>query len=458
MNTLLELYGTTYLLWSDVLMVPLALMVIYTWAKYVARKNHHNPIYKYYVPGLMLKMFGGILVCFVYIFYYQGGDTMGYFADSVCMAKLMLFDFDKFTYIMSVEPDLKEMYTIFDFTTQYPSTLKDPNAFYVVKLISVFTFTTLHSYLLTTLIVSCITFTGVWQFYKVLCDYYPAFYKEIGYAVFFIPSVVFWGSGILKDSITLGALGWYLWGFYFGLIKRKNPIMGMLAIVVSAYIIYKIKVYILVAVLPGSMIWLLTSGLKNVRSKMIRAILMPILAAAGLFIGYNMLSSMNQYLGEYSTEKVFKKAAVNQFDLKQAHYGGNSFDIGGFDPTLEGVTSKAHLAISAGLFRPFLWEARNPMMLISGIENLLLLFFTIQILFRKKIIGFFTSILQDPMLTFAFIFSIIFAFGVGLSTSNFGSLVRYRIPLLPFYVMVLLILFKRKEEVQQSKKVKFVSR
>lgn len=429
------------------------LFAIYVVANYIARNNRNNPIYKYYVQGLMLKMFGGLLVCFIYVFYYGGGDTTGYFSDSVCMAKLLLFDFSKFLYIMRVEPNLMEMYTIFDFSTQYPSTLKDPHAFFVVKSVCLVSFVTLNSYLLTTLLFGCITFTGAWQLYKVLCDYYPSYYKEIAYAVLFIPSVVFWGSGILKDSITFSALGWYLWGFYFGIIKRKKPIMGLIAMAISAYFIYKIKVYILIAVLPGSMTWLLTNVVKNVKDRFIRSLLMPFFATAGVLIGYNMLSSMDQYFGEYSTDKVFQKAAVTQFDLKQSYYGGNSFDIGDFDPTLEGAASKAYLAIPAGLFRPFIWEAKNPMMLVSALENLVLLYFTLLLLYRKRIVGFFTTIIQDPMLTFAFIFAIFFAFGVGLSTSNFGSLVRYRIPLMPFYTLVLTVIYKSTENKLAGNKV-----
>ncbi len=460
---MVKLYGATYLQWTDFVLVPLMLFVIYSIAKYVANKKKRNPIYKYYVSGLMMKMFGGILVCLIYIFYYKGGDTLGYFSDSICMANLLMFNPGKFFYIMSVDPNIEQMYKIFDFSTLFPSYLKDIHAFFVVKLISPICFITFHSYLLSTLILGCITFTGNWRLCKVLCDYYPAFHKEIIYAVLFIPSVIFWGSGILKDSITLGALGWYLWGFYFGLIKRRNPISGIIAIAISVYIIYKIKVYILVAILPGSMTWLLTSVLKNLKYKVIKTILMPLFATVGLLIGYNMVSSMNQYLGQYATDQVFKQAAVSQYDLKQAHYGGNSFDIGGFDPTFEGAVGKAYIAIPSGLFRPFIWEAKNPMMLISGIENFLLLYFTIRILLRRKIYGFFTSIFDDPMLIFCFIFSILFAFGVGLATSNFGSLVRYRIPLMPFYIMVLLILNQKNLPTKKAKlplanKVKFIAK
>lgn len=48
--------------------------------------------------------------------------------------------------------------------------------------------------------------------------------------------------------------------------------------------------------------------------------------------------------------------------------------------------------------------------------------------------------LKNHLLSFSLIFSLFFAFSVGISTSNFGSLVRYRIPVLPFFVACLFIM------------------
>jgi hypothetical protein len=49
-------------------------------------------------------------------------------------------------------------------------------------------------------------------------------------------------------------------------------------------------------------------------------------------------------------------------------------------------------------------------------------------------------LVKNHLLTFSLIFSLFFAFSVGISTSNFGSLVRYRIPALPFFVACLFIM------------------
>jgi len=53
----------------------------------------------------------------------------------------------------------------------------------------------------------------------------------------------------------------------------------------------------------------------------------------------------------------------------------------------------------------------------------------------------FMNFFADETLQFCLIFTLIFAFAVGISTSNFGSLVRYKIPCLPFYTAFLIILF-----------------
>jgi hypothetical protein len=41
---------------------------------------------------------------------------------------------------------------------------------------------------------------------------------------------------------------------------------------------------------------------------------------------------------------------------------------------------------------------------------------------------------------------VFFAFSVGLTTSNFGALVRYKIPAVPFYLSAILILYQRSKQ------------
>jgi hypothetical protein len=50
------------------------------------------------------------------------------------------------------------------------------------------------------------------------------------------------------------------------------------------------------------------------------------------------------------------------------------------------------------------------------------------------------SSFSDPNVIFAMVFSLSFAFAVGVSTFNFGTLVRYKIPVLPFFLVALILI------------------
>ncbi|MBK8416165.1 MAG: hypothetical protein IPL22_17680 [Bacteroidetes bacterium] len=88
------------------------------------------------------------------------------------------------------------------------------------------------------------------------------------------------------------------------------------------------------------------------------------------------------------------------------------------------MLAKAPAAINVALFRPYIWEANNIVMILSGLEGLILLFMAIRMVIKLRVIGIFPMLVKNHLLTFSLIFSLFFAFSVGISTSNFGSLVR----------------------------------
>ena len=71
-------------------------------------------------------------------------------------------------------------------------------------------------------------------------------------------------------------------------------------------------------------------------------------------------------------------------------------------------------------------------MIFSGIENLILLSMTIYILLLLRVYNLFRLMFRHRILFFTIFFSLFFSFAVGLTTSNFGSLVRYKIPAILF--------------------------
>ena len=86
-------------------------------------------------------------------------------------------------------------------------------------------------------------------------------------------------------------------------------------------------------------------------------------------------------------------------------------------------------------------------MVIAAIENFILLIFTLIAIIKTNPFKLYKKIASQPFLLYCLIFTLIFGFGVGLASTNFGALVRYRIPLIPFYFTIILILFKQRNAV-----------
>jgi hypothetical protein len=82
-------------------------------------------------------------------------------------------------------------------------------------------------------------------------------------------------------------------------------------------------------------------------------------------------------------------------------------------------------------------------MVLSAIENTVLLLFVLYTLIRIGPFKFLKLTVSDPFLAYCLFFSLFFAFGVGIAGTNFGALVRYKIPLMPFFFSLIYIIRKK---------------
>lgn len=446
MNPLLSIF--------DVLLTPLYILGAYAYGYYITKKKiRANPEYAYFTSGLMVRVFGAIALGLVYFFYYGGGDTTNYFQTSSAYAKLMFTDIDDFW--VGWLGNSKGYYFQFSELTGFPVyTPKDHHSFFVVRLLIPIVTLGCHNYFSTAVLVACITYGGLWKLYQTFLLEFPSLKREFAIACLFIPSCVFWGSGLMKDSFTLSAVGWFTYSFYHFFIKKERKLSYCIYLLIASFIILAIKPYIFFALLPGSILWLSNNVVKKINHGFIRFLATPIILGIGGIVGFLSLDQMGDNLGQYKVDNVLDKAVVTQQDMKAEYYHGNSYDIGDFDASIGSIITVAPMAIFSGIFRPALWDVKNIVMLISSLENTYILILTLFLLFKLKFFGFFSLIRKNPMLLFCMLFSLFFAFSVGLTVANFGSLVRLRIPELPFFVAGIFML-KHLYERQSGKKIKF---
>jgi len=425
----------------DLIVSPYIIVVVLAVSSIIKKRNEErDPGYKFYVWGVSAKIVGAIALCLIYTFYYNGGDTVNYFLTAETFCNMLVKNPAVFTDVVIFGNITPENYSYFDSSTGYPMYWWDPHTIFVARLIVPLVLVTFKSFVGSAILLGWICYTGVWKLYMLFRERFPLIRRELAISILFIPSVVFWGSGLLKDTITLSAVGWYAFSFHeFFIKKRFKPVHGI-ALLISAFLLVAIKPYILFALLPGSIIWLSNEQTARISNRVLRTLSTPVLLVAGVSLGLFILSQMGDYLGIYSVDNVFSRAVLVQQDLKKDYYGGNTFDIGDFDASLGSMLSKAHLAVSAALFRPTIFDTKNVVMLLSALENTYITLLTAFLLFRLRFIGFFGIIWKDPLLLFSLLFALFFAFAVGLSTPNFGSLVRLKIPCIPFYVSSLFVI------------------
>lgn len=425
---------------KDFLIVPLLLLVAYAISTHIKNKNiDTQPFYKYFRIGLFIKIFAGLFFSAIYLIYYGGGDTVHYFLGSESIIKMLGKSFP--TFIKLMQGDLSpEVFSMFDRATGWPSYFRDPNSFAVCRYNTLFYVLGLGSYLGNTIIMNVILYIGIWRFYKMLVTIYPENEKLLAIAIFFIPSVVFWSSGILKDGWTLTAILFIYTNFYNIFILKNKVISNILWLLFWSYVSFSIRPYIFYATIGSGAVWIGFSAIQSIKSVFLRTIALPFILILTWTLGALIIIKTGALAGNrYSSiDAMVETAWVIQDDLKKDYYGGNSFDIGSFEPTIPGVLSKAPEAIVAGLFRPFLWEGkRSVLMLLSGLESLLLFIMIAYVLFKYRIFKFLHALLNDSLILSLFVLAITFAFSIGLTTANFGALVRYAIPAKILIVIVL---------------------
>jgi len=441
----------------DFYLFPLYIIAIIGFGYVIQNKYIKNkPEYKYFMYGLMFKIFGVLYFTYIYTFHYYGGDTTNYFQSANCMVNLMYSHFKIFLNLML--GDLRvENFTYFNQWTGWPLYSQKPNSYAVVRFSVPFVFFGFQSYYISSILVATITYSGVWKLFQVFIREYPRYVGACAFAILFMPSVAFWGSGITKDSFMLAALGWFVYGFY-NFVKEKITMSNVKYIIymaIAIYIMMSIKPFNFYAMLICVGLWYAFEYIGRISNAVIKIVLYPLILIIVCGIGMYIFMLLGSVAGGYysSVDSMLNQAVTVQQDLSREEYGENSFNIGAFDPTLAGISSKIPAAIEAGLFRPYPWEAHNILMFISAAENVFLFGLTIFTLISVGPSYFFKSFVSKPyIMMLSIVFALFFAFSIGLITANFGALVRYKIPLVPFYVVALLVMYLSHRDRNEAKR------
>lgn len=398
---------------------------------------------QYLLPALAIKLAGAMLFAGIYQFYYGGGDTLEYFRGGSILRQALLENpalSIKLFFTQPGEADYSNKVVAEQIGGYYGS----PTTLAVVRFAAAFNIFAFDSFWLTTLLFAGFSFWGIWAMYRTFVALYPKLEREMAIAVLFMPSVIFWGSGIMKDTLAITALGWLIYLGYT-IFTHKNILVRFLSLfpaIGCLLLIATIKAYILAALavalayfLPKSLFALFKPGTTRLVAK----------------ISFWLFTGLLTYIFKGFLLQILQKATLQFIRMAMDFQGWHGFlaeklsrssgySLGHIDFTPVGIARQIIPSIIVTLFRPYLYEVRNPVMLLTAIESTFILCFTIYVLYKTRLIATQKIIAGNAIIGFFLIFSLIFAFAVGFTSYNFGALARYKIPCLPFYVGALFMI------------------
>jgi hypothetical protein len=207
----------------------------------------------------------------------------------------------------------------------------------------------------------------------------------------------------------------------------------------SIYLIFNIKSYILISTIPGLFVLALINYQNKVVGSSFRFITTPVMILVAMISFAIIFQSIGENFQELSTESIEKSAEGFMIDHSniQETQGGSGYSLGEFEYTIPSIIRKAPLALMVTLFGPFPWQIRNAVMLVSSIESTYFFYLFIVAFFNRKGVSLFFKQMTSPVFLFCLSFVVILGVTVGLTSFNYGALVRFKIPVLPFFAVLL---------------------
>jgi hypothetical protein len=431
------------------LFAPLYLLLFYFLAERIVAKNKNNLLYKkYFIGGFWYKMFGSFCFYLIYAFYYRGGDSCTYFINGTVFNEYMLFE--------NFGDGLRVIFSNFSGYENFPSwvyyksayvygegyILIDSRALLTARISSVVSIFCLNSYLCTNLAFGFLSYIAIFKLFTLFCRLYPEWSQGLSFAFLKVPSVIFWGSSVNKDTICLAMLCILIYTFYKVFIQLQFSLKYLLVLPLCAYVIFSIKSYILVAAIPGLIVFVLINYQNRMLSGAARYLFTPFLVAISVVSLLLLYQTLSDTFSEFSADNLAKKAEGFQswHTQLQDESGGSGYSLGEMDFSAGSILRTSPLALAIALFGPFPWQVRNAVMFLSSLEGMYFFYLFLVAFSSSYGLSKIGKIGVEPVLLFCLLFTVILGISVGLTSFNYGALVRFKIPLMPFFASFLVLL------------------
>ncbi len=370
-------------------------------------------------------------------FFYGVNDAREYNAFGQQIAKLLDFDFIRFG------PEVVKLALHMDFDLPFDVRGAASSTGTMSAIAGFLIFVAGPSLLVMNLLTTCVSWYGQVCLYRVAREELKD--EDLGaarVAFLLVPSVIYWGAGFVKEAYSFAAFGVLAWSTHR--LLRHRRLVALFGVALGGVGVAMLKPFTLFAYVLAAAAFLYTD--RAWRAGQPLRVRPGYLLLAGTLAGGGVLG-MGQLFPQYSTTNVAETMAAQQHGglaVASQGYGGSNVDVGNADATtLREQVTFVPLATVNVFFRPVLLEAKNGPMIGAAMENALLLAGLLSLALTARGRSAAASALRTPMLASGVVFTLLFGIGVGLATTNLGTLSRYRMPMMPFYAATVLVLTQR---------------
>ena len=432
----------------DYLLLPVYLTAFYFIITMKSNKYAGTNLKKYCITAFFLHMLGSFLYCLVIQYYYGYGDSTTFYQGSNFIRKVVVNTGDPFsTFFMSSDDFTKILPSLADPDVTLPTGIDIVSNLTIMKISALLSYISFNSYVIISLFFGLFAFIGLWKLFSALNEVTDKKGERLlAIAVLYTPSVWFWGGGLIKDSVCIGAIGLIVYFVHKIFIKRKFKLKDPLLLILMFYLLFTIKNYLAGVLMASAVLSFVLAVILNSKKSPLRLLtVILVLVVSATVIVAGISSSVDSIIDDSKDNIETFKRAYDNADVDDERSMA-SFSATTINNSLTDIILASPVAIFTSLFRPFVWEAKKPIMLFSALESLITLLATLFVLIKCRVWKFFYYIFTDPYIFFCFVFSIALAAIVGFTTFNFGTLVRYRLPILPFYFFMLLFIYIKYKE------------
>ncbi|MCX6319789.1 MAG: hypothetical protein NTW29_21100 [Bacteroidetes bacterium] len=434
---------------NDVFLVPICFLLIWAFAYQFKKKYENTEIGKYFFPALFFRLLFVFIYAMIIQFYYGYGDTSLYYQAVLDMQNSLSNDFSGWKEIyFKLKLDVNSPHYLYflndngGYTNLYMMNLSN---YMVPRFALPFSLIFSGSYICICFCLSLYSFAGCWRVYRMFYEMFPRLHRKLAIAILFLPSILFWGGSLLKDSICMGSMGFMLYAVHKIIFKKEKIVISLIIAFVTGFLLFNIKPYILLCILPAFILWVFLQYKNRIKDKTLRQVAAVLFSSVSLVVGFFVLQAVTQseIAAQYSTDKLLQTVQGVQGSFSSPEGSGSNFTVGSAGNSVGSLIALYPLGVVATLFRPYLWESGSPLMFLTGLEAFAMLYLTLLAMYRIGFKGFFQYLFSDSVLVFCFVYTFMFAGIVGITTTNFGALARYKIPCLPFYLFMIFIIMDK---------------